>query len=189
MIGEEEERIMSIKDVAYRKYQWHWLISHDYNIGNLDDIASDWFNERLSNPKDDGSLSDYILEHGFNGSIWACYDEFMDVEYQDAAYMKSLLSNKEYADYCKDTGIEPEVETVYVVQSEASYDCVRNFTIHGICKSKEKAREILKKAVKNSAYFDEAESPEIGEDYADTDNQDVAGADWEEITIEETNLI
>lgn len=181
-------REVCIKEIAYKKYQLHWLISHGCSIEDISCLASDWFNERLTNP-DDGTLSDYIFDKGVNGSLWVCFDEFISCEYEDSGFMRVLLSESEYFDYCNDIGTEPESETVYVVQSEASYDSVRNFTIYGICREKEKARVILKEAVENSGYFEDAENPEIEADYADTNNLDTAGADWEEITIEEMPLL
>lgn len=178
-----------IRKIAYDKYKYNWSLNHHINMNDLDNIADDWFNERLTDPDYEDTFSDYLYNKGFNGMIWACFGEFIDCEYKDAAYMKALLTASEYEEYCKDIGIETVPEVVYVVQSQDSYDSVRGFTIHGICRNKDKAKEVLKNAVENSGYFDDVENPEIEEDYADTNNQDVAGADWEEISIEEMNLL
>ena len=39
---------MCIKEIAYKKYQLHWLISHGCSIEDISCLASDWFNERLT---------------------------------------------------------------------------------------------------------------------------------------------
>lgn len=92
----------SIKERVYLKYQIHWLMSHGYTVEDLNCTAFDWFNERLADPDNDNTLTDYLFEHGINGSLWACYDEFIETEYQNAAYMEELLSRNEYAEYCMD---------------------------------------------------------------------------------------
>lgn len=180
---------MCIKEVAYEKYQWHWLMSHDYSINDLSDSASDWFNMRLSDPNNDDPFSDYVFDQGINGMLWACFDEFVNCEYQDADFMRGLLSEPEYVEYCNDIEAELKLRVVYVVQSEASYDGVRNFSNHGICREKERAKAILKEVVENSEYFEEAENPVIEESYADTNNQDEFGGDWQKISIEEMTLL
>lgn len=113
----------NIKEIAYQKYQLHWLMSHGYTVEYINCIAYDWFNERLTDPDNDDTLADYIFERGINGSLWASYDEFIEIEYQDAGYMEEVLSKNEYTDYCMDIGIK--TEGVYIVHSEASCDNVR----------------------------------------------------------------
>lgn len=98
----------NIQEIAYRKYQWHWLMTHDYYITDICIIANDWFNERLADRDNDSSLFDYIFENGINGALWVCFDEFIGCEYQDAAYMKELLSEVEYREYCENIGIKYE---------------------------------------------------------------------------------
>lgn len=176
-----------IRSIAFRKYQWHWLMIHGWTIEDLSFIADDWFNVRCADPKNDSPLSDFIFEHGINGSLWVCFDEFMETEYLDNEFMRILLSEIEYKLYCQDIGIEMLQETVYVVKSEASYDCIRDFKINGICRQKEKAKSVLKEAVENSGYFEEAEEPYITEEYAISNEQ--YDADWEKIMIEEMPLL
>ena len=42
-----------------------------------------------------GESSFRLEEIGFNGEIYVCYDEFIDNEYQDKKYIRSLLDNEE----------------------------------------------------------------------------------------------
>lgn len=94
----------NIKIIAYKKYQWDWLMSHNYSIDDLSDVASDWFNERLGDSNYNDSMSGYLYDQGINGSLWVCFEEFILTEYQDAAYMYHLLTKDEYEKYLKDVG-------------------------------------------------------------------------------------
>ena len=51
--------------------------------------------------------SKYVEEHGFwNGSLWACFEEFMDAEYQDKDNMKFLLPAKDFQLWLKEHGYD-----------------------------------------------------------------------------------
>lgn len=49
------------------------------------------------------SFEDWLFDNGYGGEIYACFDEFIDCEYQDYGYMKYLLGNsvfwKAYEEY------------------------------------------------------------------------------------------
>lgn len=63
--------------------------------------------------------SKYVEEHGFwNGSLWACFEEFMDAEYQDRDYMKFLLHAKDFQLWLKEHGYDGKV---YVKQVSPEY--------------------------------------------------------------------
>ena len=97
---------MDIKMKAYQKYQIDWMVSHNITLADVNAAACDWFNDRLNDSKNDDSFGSYIEEYGFGGSmIWACYDEFLESEYQDRAYIRSLLrDDDDYRAYLDDIG-------------------------------------------------------------------------------------
>ncbi len=46
------------------------------------------------------SFDDYIEEFGYNGKLYACFEEFYDNEYLDKSYIKQLFNNdKLFAEY------------------------------------------------------------------------------------------
>ena len=91
--------MMKIKEKAYQLYKFDWLASHGYT---LDDVLKKvWI---IINHIDfdiavEADLLDVFEEVGFNGEIYACFDEFIDSEYQDNKYMERLLGGTESDDY------------------------------------------------------------------------------------------
>lgn len=89
---------MNISKIAYEKYRIHWMLSHGYSLTEL-------FHElelvQEENPdySIDALFAHWEYGYGFRGEVWACYDEFMESEYLDEEYMKSLLSEFEYEMY------------------------------------------------------------------------------------------
>ena len=88
---------MNIKAIAYEKYKLDWMQKHGKTISNLI--------QALSSAQEE-SGEDLILafdlwelDCGFGGEIWACYDEFIESEYQDEYYMRSLLNDAEWDVY------------------------------------------------------------------------------------------
>lgn len=90
---------MSIKEKAYQLYKIDWLSSHGYT---LDDVLKKvWtiINHVGFDIEVEADLLDAFEEVGFNGEIYACFDEFIDNEYQDNHYMEYLLGGTESNDY------------------------------------------------------------------------------------------
>ena len=63
----EIARFDILADRAYELYTKDWCESRGYD------------------------LTDYDLEHGFNGESFVCFDEFTNTEFRDAEYMSHLL--------------------------------------------------------------------------------------------------
>lgn len=85
---------MLIKDIqilAYTLYKIDWLrrISHD----RIADLVKNYYEEQKDCSFDDWTIEDYFNECGFNGEMYACFDEFIDTEYRDKEYMQKLLDN------------------------------------------------------------------------------------------------
>ena len=92
---------MNIRQIAYGKYKLNWMMAHGYTIENLLELVG---KHLIDDP--DWSLADaydeWEVDDGFHGEIWACFEEFLDYEYQDKEYMSLILDTGEYYEYLKD---------------------------------------------------------------------------------------
>lgn len=93
---------MTIKEKSYKLYKFNWLSSHGYTLDDV--LKKAWtiinhvgFDIDIIDVESD--LLDAFEEVGFNGEIYACFDEFIDSEYQDRQYMECLLGGTESDDY------------------------------------------------------------------------------------------
>lgn len=94
----------SISRTAYERYQLDWMISHGHSLEELFSIMDGiWSDDEYP---DDHCPSDYFEDFesdtGFGGELYVCYDEFLGAEYQNKAYIKTLLSPEEYIVYLND---------------------------------------------------------------------------------------
>lgn len=91
---------MDIRTLAYTLYKIDWLrrISHD----RIADLVKNYYDETRECAPDELTLNDYFDECGFNGEIYACFDEFIDNEYGNKSYMETLLNEKQYDEYLED---------------------------------------------------------------------------------------
>lgn len=92
---------MDIKKIAYEKYKLDWMIAHGYTFADIMNELNDMQEEEpdtcVSN-----LFSDWEYEFGFGSEIWVCYDEFLEYEFNDKDYMKSLLNEDEYKEYLRE---------------------------------------------------------------------------------------
>ena len=96
MEGQEDD--MSIEVIAYEKYKLDWMVKHGKTIGDL--ICELSLSQQDDPNKSIASLfRNWEFDRGFNGEIWACFDEFLESEYQDEYYMRSLLTSAEWDEY------------------------------------------------------------------------------------------
>ncbi|MBQ6415196.1 MAG: hypothetical protein IJJ65_02985 [Butyrivibrio sp.] len=129
----EEAEKANFEDRCYKLYQLEWMMSHGYSLDDLYKVMlkyeQDMFDPNDFAYGDEGTMrideSDleraamqardiFLFEQGFGHSqIFACKEEFLDAEYQDAAYMKWLFetqvdeeANKLKALYRKYTGTD-----------------------------------------------------------------------------------
>lgn len=101
----------TIEVIAYQRYQQDWIRNRHYSEAFLQRIHKE--HEEYFQVNRCISFAEYIDEFGFEGECYACIDEFLESEYLDETYMKSLLDEKEYLEYLKD--IYPERTIVRVV--------------------------------------------------------------------------
>ena len=64
----------------YEMYCCEWKRQHGIDYEAEKALQREWENA-LRNDEFDGRFEDYEQEYGYNGEIYACYDEFMDNEY------------------------------------------------------------------------------------------------------------
>lgn len=93
---------ITIRDLAYQLYIIDWKRS---NI--TPEIEMDtWKNyfEETSNYIDGYTFEEFLYEQGYtSGTLYVCYEEFLNAEYLDEEYMKELLDNEKlYNLYLKD---------------------------------------------------------------------------------------
>lgn len=89
-----------IRTIAYEKYKLDWIIQHRYTLNDLIHSVAEYM-EDSDEPLVE-TVDMWEEDCGFNGEIWACYDEFLDSEYQDIKYMSQLLTTQEFGRYVED---------------------------------------------------------------------------------------
>ena len=94
-----------IKKIAYKKYQLDWMRNHNYSLDSLIMELDKWIESQV----DTSLISEFdawALDRGFDGTLWVCFNEFLDCEYQDEDYMKSLLNEEEFNRYKKEMEVK-----------------------------------------------------------------------------------
>lgn len=85
---------MNILLIAYEKYRLDWMKRHNHTITELiralDQMQSDLPEESVSDLFDN-----FDNNYGFDGELWACFDEFMETEFRDDEYMATILTPEE----------------------------------------------------------------------------------------------
>ena len=101
---------MSIKKIAYEKYKLDWMLHRGYTLGELISVLSSYANDIDEDLVT--ALDIWESDRGFGGEIWACFDEFIDSEYQEKDYMKQLLNEEEYKEYQEDLNMNNRVNAI-----------------------------------------------------------------------------
>lgn len=95
----------SIEQIAYDKYQLDWMKNHNYSLETL--VAElGIYVGRFSDTPLTIEFETRQSDRGFDGTIWVCFSEFLDNEYQDEDYMKSLLNEEEFNRYKKEIEVK-----------------------------------------------------------------------------------
>lgn len=89
------------KRYIYQMYQLSWMMRHNHSIQDVvascEDLAADEvvdYANSLPDAKADLPIVNLDFEsHGFeSGDLYVCFDEFLEVEYQDPAYIHDLIN-------------------------------------------------------------------------------------------------
>lgn len=59
--------------MKYEDYKMNWMKSHGYTLSDMIVSISEFV-------ADGGSVEDWEFDCGFNGEIWACFDEWLENE-------------------------------------------------------------------------------------------------------------
>lgn len=101
----------SIQERAYRKYQLDWMMSHGHSarelfkyvfchhVDGIDPDGGDYESQDVLQLNPDDLFDAWEADAGFDGELWASGEEFLQAEFLDEAYMNSILSADEYAEY------------------------------------------------------------------------------------------
>lgn len=89
------------KQICYERYQLHWMLMHGHSLMEFATsflfVVNEY--EQLSDIED--ILDQWECSIGFGGAVYASKREFLDVEFRDPNYMKQILTEKQYVQYCK----------------------------------------------------------------------------------------
>lgn len=95
----------TIEEIAYERYKSDWLISRGYT---LEDLCTEMLlftaNSERVNIETEARKEYKIweMDRGMGGELYACFDEFLNCEYQDKEYMRTILTDREFEEYCKE---------------------------------------------------------------------------------------
>lgn len=91
---------MNIRELAYTLYKIDWM--RRISPERMSDFVLNYYVDRKIEPSSDATLLEVLEEFGFDGELYVCYDEFLENEYLDKAYMESLLPPVQYEEYLED---------------------------------------------------------------------------------------
>ena len=107
-----------IREQSYELYKLIWMKEHGYS---LQDLAAE-----LAMLTADGVPAEELLskfeQNGFSGGeIYVSYDEFIDNEYQNMEYMRTLLSKEDFILYLRDLDKADEPAKILRQKAEDEY--------------------------------------------------------------------
>lgn len=89
---------------CYKKYQLDWMAVRNIGVSDLLNLCRQIMVEATIDGDLDSDMNaawdqteQLLNDHGFGGEMYACFNEFVDCEYQDPSYMRHLLSDDDYA--------------------------------------------------------------------------------------------
>lgn len=100
-----KQKYEEFRKKCYEKYQLNWMLSHGYSLQNLIDAMNEKYMEDDSREyTTPGCYYEDVLDNdGFHGELFHYYDAFLEKEYLDGKYMKSILTGSEFQTWRDDT--------------------------------------------------------------------------------------
>ena len=93
---------MNISKLCYELYKSHWKYCHVTREMEVRSIKN-YFNDVAEEDMEDYTYEDYLLEQGYSGMMYVCYEEFLETEYLDKEYIGFLLDNDNiWRDYLRE---------------------------------------------------------------------------------------
>lgn len=84
-----------IRELCYELYKVDWKHSHMITAQIEMDNLVDYYKCVSDGNFEKYTYNDYLEDFGYQGQIYVCYDEFLDTEYCDVDYMRTLLDDDE----------------------------------------------------------------------------------------------
>ena len=108
----QTQKSNDIQKALYETYKTYWMRNHisiDQIIKTINEFQQSRFDDEYEN------LEDFIADNGYDGQLYASFNEFLNNEYLDTDYMLSLIENdtvrEAYLEDVKDGKIEKAVHT------------------------------------------------------------------------------
>lgn len=100
-----KQKYEEFRKKCYEKYQLNWMLSHGYSLQDLIDAMNEKYIEDDSREyTTPGCYYEDVLDNdGFHGELFHYYDAFLEKEYLDGKYMKSILTESEFQTWRDDT--------------------------------------------------------------------------------------
>lgn len=90
--------IEMIEKAAYELYKQDWLCKH-VSVERQFSSMQEYYEMDEEDRSAYENYDDYLFENGYGGEIYACFDEFLNAEFQDEGYMEYLLGPKLFEKY------------------------------------------------------------------------------------------
>ena len=143
-----------MQDKLYDAYKLDWMIQHGHSLFEIVNGIS----EKIKDKNNDNdvllSYADWLRGDGFNGELFADFDEFQDNELRDREYIEGLIENMPY--FIREelleayNGYMKEEEQISLREETPENDCVYTLTEEGskkvnayILELRSKRKEIL----------------------------------------------
>lgn len=115
---------MDIKKLCYELYKREWTDRYISKERQYDAVKSYYENLVEFDDDEEYTFEDYLEDSGYGGELYAGYDEFLDCEYNEKDYMRSLLKDRKFIEmYEKDiAGDFPTTIIVTDIEWDAPQD-------------------------------------------------------------------
>lgn len=106
----------TIRGLCYELYKNDWM--RRISAERKADALKNWYQETPIWNRTVYPPSSYIEENGYDGEYYVCFEEFLEAEYQDSDYIKSLLDNEQlYTEYQEDLTFECSCDLANIADS------------------------------------------------------------------------
>lgn len=86
---------------CYEQYQLYWMRQHQKSIQDFLTSILETISDYEGDKTAAELLTQWEYDRGFDGELYASENEFLDIEFLDADFMKELLSETDYILYKK----------------------------------------------------------------------------------------
>lgn len=89
-VSGDSENTSKVREAIYELYKADWIFNHS-TADNYCAVFNSYRKYIADTENDVISLCEFVEKYGFNGSIYASYDEFMDNEYCDKDFIEYIV--------------------------------------------------------------------------------------------------